>query len=286
MTLKERIFLAQKYFEDHMEKKISLQRVSKASFLSPFHFHRTFQGFTGLSPRAYFEKIKLERGAYLLRFTKQSIGDIAFMLGFENPESFARSFKVFFNQSPTQFRKEKSPFGSDHGYNTDDLIEKIKIVKVNKPKLVSFQNLEYFYYRYTGPWAGSGRIWRKIMDWGLQYRVFHKESKLVGIWYDDPLISSIRHQRFDLGILVSQLEKSLLSFPPTLHKAKIDGDYLQFSFRGPFSQLESFYPAIYKSLFENTKIAISNKPVIELYRKFPPFYQPSDFETEVCIPIL
>lgn len=284
--LEEKIFLAKKYFENHIHEKVSLAEVAKASFLSPFHFHRIFQSSTGLSPRVYFEKIKLERGAYLLKYTKQSMGDIAFEIGFENQESFTRSFKAKFQSSPSEFRKQKSPFGFAEDGDSKDFLNLVQNINgIEKGERVDL-NFSFVYYRYMGSWSDSGRAWRQVMDWGLQKKLFHKESTLVGIWYDDPEIASVGAQRFDLGILLPKEYTNLLSVPSKMNIARVSGTYLKFPFDGPFSGLEFFYPQIYRSLLATKNIQVSNKPVIELYSKFPPFFSPNQYQTDVFIPVL
>ncbi len=293
--LRDKIFLAQKFLESHLQEKVTLAQVAKASFLSPFHFHRLFQSMTGLSPRAYFEKIKLEKGAYLLKYTKQAIGDIAFEVGFDNQESFTRSFKSKFRMSPSEFRKSKSPFSLEDmetndlnkdfkgSFSSDSKNQITKWIESRQRIQVQFQ---YLYYRYTGPWEKSGKAWRRIMDWGLQAKLFHKESRLVGIWYDDPDIASVQSQRFDLGIIVEEGNAIPKKLPAGLNLAKATDDYVQFPFSGPFSGLEEFYPLVYRSLLKDRNLQISNKPVIEIYKKFPPFLSPSVYETDILIPVV
>ncbi|MBK9498253.1 MAG: AraC family transcriptional regulator [Leptospiraceae bacterium] len=38
-----------------------LEAIAKASFISPFHFHRIFKSITNSTPREYMERIRIEK---------------------------------------------------------------------------------------------------------------------------------------------------------------------------------------------------------------------------------
>jgi DNA gyrase inhibitor GyrI len=65
----------------------------------------------------------------------------------------------------------------------------------------------------------------------------------------------------------------------------LNGNYISYSYSGDFSNLEIAYLELYKWLAENTKLKIANKPSIEIYKKFPPYYSPKDSEMDILIPI-
>ncbi len=65
MDYPEKIRLAIQYMEEHSSEKILLEEIAKASFISPFHFHRIFKSITNSTPREYIERIRIERAAHL-----------------------------------------------------------------------------------------------------------------------------------------------------------------------------------------------------------------------------
>jgi AraC family transcriptional regulator len=75
---------AAKFIEKNFDKEINLDIISKSSFLSAFHFHRLFKAFYGLSPSDYLERIRIENAIYLMNYTRLSIRDISFEVGFKN----------------------------------------------------------------------------------------------------------------------------------------------------------------------------------------------------------
>ncbi|MCZ8156400.1 MAG: AraC family transcriptional regulator [Leptospira sp.] len=285
----EKIHLAQQFLEKNLDQNVNLQKIAEASFLSPYHFHRMFHSVVGMTPRVYFEKLKLERSAFLLTITDHSIADIAWELSFDNPESYARSFKKMFQMTPTQFRKQNTRIQSDRIGNFEkpfsQNVSTKNISKKIKPLAISNKNA--MYYRYVGPWEKSHKLWRKLMDSCLQIGIFNENTELFGIWYDDPLLVGKEKQRYDLGILLpdNKFDKNFMEQKFGFQFTKLQGNYMSYGYSGDFKNLENSYLALYNWLAKNPKLRIANKPTIEIYKKYPPFFSPQDCAMEICVPI-
>ncbi len=76
---------------------------ARASY-SRSHFSRTFSAKFGESARSFRRRLQLEAGAYLLRRSKFSIGEVAIEVGFETPEGFTKAFRSTFGLAPRDFR--------------------------------------------------------------------------------------------------------------------------------------------------------------------------------------
>lgn len=63
---------------------------------------------TGMSFKEYLNSVRLEDAKLLLTQTSMSVSDIAYIVGYEYPQSFTRVFRQYLKQSPTEFRKEKA----------------------------------------------------------------------------------------------------------------------------------------------------------------------------------
>lgn len=93
------------FFKKEYAENISLEDVCKHLHISTFYFSRIFKKHTGISPYSYITKIRINHSKELLIRTDLSVGDIAFQVGFENVNTFIRSFKLFTETTPLKYRK-------------------------------------------------------------------------------------------------------------------------------------------------------------------------------------
>ena len=79
--------------------------LAREARLSPFHFLRTFQGVTGVTPHQYLLRLRLRRAAVRLKTESTKVVDIAFECGFGDVSNFNRNFRAEFGASPRAWRR-------------------------------------------------------------------------------------------------------------------------------------------------------------------------------------
>src|SRR5689334_398183 len=93
------------HIESRPEEMPSIQALSEVAAFSRHHFHRQFSGFLGMSAWRYVQFMRMRRASWRLAFRAgMSVNDIALATGYEGPEAFARAFRQFAGQSPSEFR--------------------------------------------------------------------------------------------------------------------------------------------------------------------------------------
>ncbi len=89
----------------HLDSDLSLQSLSRDVGYSPFHFHRLFSAAVGETPKRHVQRLRLERAAYKLAITDESVVQIGLAVGFGAHETFSRAFRRGFGVSPTAYRR-------------------------------------------------------------------------------------------------------------------------------------------------------------------------------------
>ena len=84
---------------------ISAEEVAVEAGFSRFHFSRIFTGAMGESLTRFFRRLRLERAAFQLRHTKESVTGIGIDAGYESLESFIKAFRSEYLVQPTAFRR-------------------------------------------------------------------------------------------------------------------------------------------------------------------------------------
>ena len=92
--------------ERNPDAKLTLGRLAREAGLSPYHFLRTFERLTGLTPHQYLLRARLREAAVRLAGAGQRarILDIALDSGFGDVSNFNRAFRAEFGVSPRLYR--------------------------------------------------------------------------------------------------------------------------------------------------------------------------------------
>lgn len=101
-----RIATAITHLESQFDKTLVLDDLVEMSQMSKRSFLRAFGAATGCTPIAYVIQLRLARGAKLLRQSNESVTQIAYGVGFQDSNYFARQFRKHFGVSPRTYRQQ------------------------------------------------------------------------------------------------------------------------------------------------------------------------------------
>jgi AraC-like DNA-binding protein len=104
----ERVTRAVRLIEGDLDGDLTLDRLADESRLSPFHFLRTFERVTGLTPHRYILRARLRHAAMRLECEGDRVLDIALDSGFGDVSNFNRAFRAEFGTSPRIYRRGTS----------------------------------------------------------------------------------------------------------------------------------------------------------------------------------
>lgn len=94
---------AQNYIDNNYYKKISLDELAKNLMISKSYFLSVFKNYFGKTPYQYLIEIRLTKAAELISIHRQSIGYVAFNVGYEDIYTFSKAFKKHYGISPSSF---------------------------------------------------------------------------------------------------------------------------------------------------------------------------------------
>jgi YesN/AraC family two-component response regulator len=87
------------------DAELGAVHLSRAVHLSTSQLYRKLNALTGEPPNAFIRKIRLQRAMELLTTTDLSISEIAYDVGFNDPNYFSRAFSKEFGKTPSEYRK-------------------------------------------------------------------------------------------------------------------------------------------------------------------------------------
>lgn len=103
----EEIRQAAGYFNEHYQENINMEAYVARNYFSVSSFFRKFKLYTGMTPLQYLLDIRLANAKNLLESTNYSIGEVAFLVGYDNALYFSRLFHKHVGMSPKEYRKKQ-----------------------------------------------------------------------------------------------------------------------------------------------------------------------------------
>jgi AraC-like DNA-binding protein len=92
------------YIENNWNKEFSLDQAAKAANLSPFHFSRLFKSETGMAPKGYHTKVKIDHLTEKLLDMNLNVKEVFDACGVEYTGYSFGAFKKHVGVTPSEFR--------------------------------------------------------------------------------------------------------------------------------------------------------------------------------------
>lgn len=105
----QRVREAETAMREQTSKSVDVRRLAKAAGMSDGHFRRVFRQQYGLSPHHHLLMLVMHRAADLLSNSALPVSSIAYILGYEDPAQFSKTFRGQLGLSPMRWR-------STHGH--------------------------------------------------------------------------------------------------------------------------------------------------------------------------
>lgn len=96
---------AKAYIMENYSKPIMVSDIAKDLSLDRTYFSALFKGETGISPKQYLVKYRLEKAAELL-MSNCAVSETAFAVGYSDNVNFSRMFKQHFGVSPMRYKEK------------------------------------------------------------------------------------------------------------------------------------------------------------------------------------
>ena len=101
------VYPAIAYIDSHRREMVTMNGMAELCHLSPSYFSRLFRRETGESFISYVNRRKVEWAMERLRGSSDSVSQIAYELGFQDPSYFIGVFKRFEGITPLVYRQHK-----------------------------------------------------------------------------------------------------------------------------------------------------------------------------------
>lgn len=96
------------YMTSHFDQEIKVSELAAIEHYSENYYRAWFKNQTGLTPKEYIVKLRMEKAKILLVTTRYSVSKIASQVGYNQNSSFTRVFKEATGLGPLEYRKRNA----------------------------------------------------------------------------------------------------------------------------------------------------------------------------------
>lgn len=279
------------YIEENLERPISLDELGNKAGISPYHFHRMFQAFTGYTPGEYIRKRRLTEAAMKLLKTDERLIDIALDYCFQSQESFTRAFRKQFKTTPARYRN----LGENRYLFERKFISEETLIHWNggitmQPQIIEKESFkvigilgEFTLENNTIP-----QMWEAFIP--RMGEIGNKKNPQVSYGICSSPDPDANYKEFTeqtlFNELVCQEVEHFDSIPAGMVTRTIPtGKYAVFTHKGPLANLKATYDYIYKNWLPGSGYTLPTNYDFERYdERFNPMNQENS-EIDIFVPI-
>jgi len=277
------------YLRENLDRPVKLAELADVACFSEFHFHRIFTAVSGETLNSFTNRLRLEKAARLLRYSAQSLTEIALECGFSSSATFSRAFRSGYDTSPSQFRKSgeiknskicKELFSKDEYGLPMSAEEKRAAFPV---RLIDLPERQVAYIRVTNAFEMDRVLaaLKRVIEWARSQDIF-AQGTLFGMSVDDPHVTPKHLYRYEV-CLASSLPfecrdgVSKLKMPAMRYAAiKVSGD---------IHKVATAWDYLYRDWLINSAYEPEHAPALEVFLDKESALDWSHFELDLCLPV-
>lgn len=263
------------YIYAHLDEPLDLDKLAGVAYLSAYHFHRIYRAARGETIATTVRHLRLHRAAAQLAQANLSIEQISSTAGYQNVQSFSRAFNERYAMPPARYRK----LGSHSQYQSTHLARSLTMYNVT---LRTLPDLELLSVSHTGSYLQISRAFEQLGGWLGARNLISPDSRMFGVYYDDPASVAEAQLRSRACISVSQT----CALEPPLERVTIaGGEYAVLRHKGAYAALPAAYEWLFGVWLVQAGRELRDAPALEEYLNTPMDTAPEDLLTEIYLPL-
>ena len=272
------------HIQAHLEGDLSLAALSREAGLSSFHLQRRFKAAIGETPKAYTERLRLERGAFRLLVHDSNVLDIALECGFQTHETFLRAFRRRFGRAPSDYREwVRGQLSAWHETKPEDCAERAPTSEISATKVISMRSVHLAFRRHVGPYESVPEsLFDDLEEWAAR-RGLPGPPVWMGLGHDAPGTTPPERLRFDAALVVPG---PFATEGKIGHQILPGGPFAVTTHVGPYETLPAAYAAIFPRLVALPGYQLVGLPAVEIYHTTRVNVRYRLNHTDLCLPVV
>jgi AraC family transcriptional regulator len=277
------------YLRANLDRQVKLEELARVACFSEFHFHRIFGAVSGETLNSFTNRLRLEKAARLLRYSEQSLTDIALDCGFSSSATFSRAFRSGYDTSPSQFRKNgeikkskicKELFSAQEYLLPMTAAEKRAAFPV---RLIDVPERQVAYIRVANAFEMERVLaaLETMIAWAKSQNIF-SQGTLFGMSVDDPHVTPKHLYRYEV-CLASSLPFECLEGMSQLKMPAMR--YAVTTVSGDIRTVTTATDYLFRGWLIHSDYEPEHAPGLEVFLNKEKAMDWSHFELDLCIPV-
>lgn len=250
---KEKINQVIDYISANLHQPLQLDVIADTVNVSQRQLLRIMNSALNESLSAYVARQRIERAVLLMQTENMSLTKLATMIGYDNPQSFSKAFKKQMGISPKAYVEALQHRLEGFHWNGSPLPASAEICH--------FEGLDLIYIRIMGKYGAEvsyETVWNKLIAFLKANQAISKETRFIGLSFDDPNVTHSNQCRF---YACASVQKKIV---PTGEFGTIQlqaGKYAVYALKGNCSGLQE----LYNNISVNSEYTIRHGMAFEEY---------------------
>ena len=275
--------------QSNPERDVRLESLAAEYGYSPSHFHRLFTAAVGETPKAHVERVRLERAAYRLAVTGESVLAIAMALGFQSHETFSRAFKRRFGATPSVWRRDSARHQKRwiatrmHKERAGSELSEVSFLSLKPMTLLAMRRMGQYGTFGMPDFDGGPSDWLPLVETARHRGLTFRRLGMM-FCYDNPTLTPPHLQSLDACVPLVKAAGA----PSRGNVRRLDfagGLYGAIEHRGPVSTLENAYRTLAYTIVHSKRFRLRDGPPLEILREVAIAGHPDRHLNEIYLPV-
>lgn len=216
------------------------------------------------------------RAAAALVQSTVAIADIARQAGYGSVEAFTRAFAASHGITPAAYRTRGVlhplvPVASRDG---EAAMYDVQIKSLAPLTVAALSRV--------GPYMEIGQVFERLFAWAAARNLMGPQTRTIGVYYDDPGVVPPERCRSEACLL---LPESAAMEGEARERGIAGGRHACIVHKGPYAELENAYRWLYHVWLPHSGEEPADQPIVEEYLNNPGECPPSEWLTEIRLPL-
>jgi DNA gyrase inhibitor GyrI/AraC-like DNA-binding protein len=224
---------------------------------------------------SYVARQRVERAVLYMQSEEMSLTKLAFMVGYESPQSFSKAFKKHFGISPKVYLDKLQAHLESYVKSCGNRQSHLQ------SEVSEEDDMDLVYIRIFGKYGESEpyeTAWNKLVRFLSNNQALSSATRFIGLSFDDPNVTKHEQCRFYACASVQKKISPAGEFG-TIRLRK--GKYAVYTLKGSYSGLQE----LYNNISVNFDYSLRHGMAFEEYLNSPHNTKEEDLLTKIFIPI-